>query len=266
MKFGKILGIAAVVAGTAPAFAVIHTLEDRNSRATVNDASSSGMTSWTVDGTNQLFQQWFWYRLAGDTQESAINSLPLMGSQATDTNVFVDPRVDTVSLLYGTTVFEAEITFQLRGGAAGSGQATIAEQIRLTNRGSTPLSLSFFQYSDFDVNGTAGGDTVEITGGNTAWQSDGAFGMSETVVTPMPSHYQAGAWPSILNGLNDGAITNLNDTAGPLTGDMSWAFQWDFDLGAGDSVVISKVKGITPAPGALALLGLGGVIAGRRRR
>lgn len=257
-----------VLAAAGAAQAVVTTLEDRNSTTTIQDASTAGMNSWQVDGVNQMFQQWFWFRYAGDASERGINTLALTGSAVSDTNPFVDNRPDRLRLQYtdAGTGLQIAPSWTLRGGTAGSGNAGVNEEIRITNNGQTRIQLSFFQYSDFDINGTAGGDSVVITGGNTAEQFDGVYGSAETVVTPAPFAYQAGNWPSIINSLTDGAVTNLNNNAGPVLGDCSWAFQWEFDIAPGDSVLISKVKNITPAPGALALLGLGGLIAGRRRR
>jgi hypothetical protein len=51
---------------------------------------------------------------------------------------------------------------------------------------------------------------------NTAIQSDGFMAMSETVVTPQPSHYAVGTFPNILNLLQDGNADTLPDFAGPL--------------------------------------------------
>src|SRR6516164_3188731 len=36
------------------------TLADENSTVTLDPSTSSGVSSWTVDGVNQLYQQWFW--------------------------------------------------------------------------------------------------------------------------------------------------------------------------------------------------------------
>lgn len=260
-----VLGSAAalmVLAGAANAQTV--NLADRNSNVTVNLNSSAGMSSWSVDGTNQLFQQWFWYRV-GNTDEAPLNSLGLQGFVTSNTNF--DPADDTVFASYSNGSLRADITFGLQGGSNGSGQSDILEQIVLINVGSTPLDLHFFQYSDFDLGGTAGGDTVFIPNGNLAQQSDSAgTAFNETVVTPAANHWQVSSFATVRNLFSDGLPTTLNDFGGPLTGDMTWAFEWDINLLPGDSFVISKDKLITPAPGAFALLGLGGLVAGRRRR
>ena len=53
------------------------TLTDGGSTATVDLGSSAGMNSWTVNGQNQLNQQWFWYRANGGTAQP-INTIGMV--------------------------------------------------------------------------------------------------------------------------------------------------------------------------------------------
>ncbi|MCC6321287.1 MAG: hypothetical protein IT438_07615 [Phycisphaerales bacterium] len=269
MRLSRLLLIAGGIAALAsPSFAAIHVLSDRNSVVRVDDATSAGMHDWVVDGTDHLFQQWFWFRVSGDTQERQLNSLPLIGSFATDTNPFHDTRPDTLSLLYAAPGIEIQPTYTLRGGQTNSNASDVGEQIAIHNTGNQTLNISFFQYCDFDINGTPSGDTGEIVGSmfNTARQSDGVFGMSEVVVTPAPSRYEVNTFPNIVTRLDDGLVTDLANTVGPQSGDLTWAFQWDLVIAPGGTVIISKDKGIIPTPGAAALLALGGLVGLRRRR
>ena len=91
---------------------------------------------------------------------------------------------------------------------------------------------------------------------------------AETILTPSFTLSEMGIYSATLTRLDNAVVDNLNGTAGPLVGraDYTWAFQWEFDLAPGASFLISKDKQITPAPGAVALLGLGGVAVARRRR
>ena len=51
------LGVPASLRATAI------TLTSGNSSADINTSTSSGMYNWIIDGTDNLFQQWFWYRV-----------------------------------------------------------------------------------------------------------------------------------------------------------------------------------------------------------
>ena len=262
------LMIAALAFGGATAQADLIDLYDVNSEANFDTLAQAGMSNWLVEGTDHLFQQWFWHRVGATGGETSLDTLTQLGIFATDTNPFTDPRDDTLAVLYGGTGYSVELLYTLRGGAQGSGVSDITEQIIITNTGMETLDFHFFQYCDFDIGGTAAGDTAWIQGGNTAVQQDLATGVTftETVVTPMPSHYEVAEWNDILTSLNDASPTTLLDVAGPVSGDLTWAFQWDVVLGPGQSYIISKDKSIQiPGPAALALLGLAG-LAPRRRR
>ena len=109
----------------------------------------------------------------------------------------------------------------------------------------------------------------------TVAQRDDVTVLSETVVTPAPSHYELATTFATLISLNDLLATTLSDL--PLLGvplgptDATWAFQWDFSIGSGGSAIISKDKSIrrVPEPGTLILFGFGLIglaILGRRYR
>lgn len=272
MRTAFALALAAGLAGTA--IGQVYTLEDFNSATTFNVGGGGGsQIAWTVDGVNQLFNQRFFYRAAGMGDEVPVDTLPLTGQQVTDNNGFDDPRLDALSLRYtdAANTLEFRTTFTLRGGSPGSGTADLAETIRISNTGNAPVSLSFFQYVDFDLGGTPSGDFGQINLGPTvsASQNDGAGSfISETVVAPSPNGWQIGTFPSIVNLFGNGAIDNLNNFAGPIgPTDVTWAFQWNITVNPGSSFIISKDKLIfIPTPGTAALLGLGGLLATRRRR
>jgi hypothetical protein len=81
--------------------------------------------------------------------------------------------------------------------------------------------------------------------------------------------FEQGVFSSSRLGLADTAVNNL--TNGPLNfvGDWTGALQWDLSIAAGQSLGGRVTKGynyVVPAPGAFALLGLGGLVAARRRR
>jgi hypothetical protein len=268
MRFALSAVLLATVAGSANA--QTFTLQDGNS-SSVFSANAGGQVNWVVDGVSQLFNQRFYYRSSLMNDEVPVDSLTLTGSQLTDTNTFDDARNDTLALRYNDTAgLEFRISYLLRGSNAGSGTADLAETIRISNPTNAAISVSFFQYVDFDLSATAGGDFAEIVNANTVrqWDPSGNFTVAETVVTPGPSAYQVGNFPSIVSLFGNGVADNLNN-AGGLIGptDATWSFQWNFTLAPGGSFTISKDKLITiPSPAGLAVLGLAGIAATRRRR
>ena len=262
------LCVVLLVAGWAMAAAEAApiAIEDRNSTVWIDPESPAGMSPWVVDGTDHLFQQWFWYRLEGMGQEQSLDHLGFLGAQTSDTNSLVDPRDDTLTAYYGDLQgFHVEAKFGVQGGLPGSGASDVAEQIAFHNLTDETVRLWFFEYADFDLNGTADNDTVRIQGGNTALQSDAVATVSETVVLTMPVRLETNFYDNTLQSLTDDAVTLLNDDAGPHTGNVTWAFEWELEVPAGGTLHISKDKNLIPEPATLALLSLGAAVLLRRR-
>jgi len=267
----KITAAVLFLAGLATSGrAATTTLQDLNSTVNIDPSSQSGMSDWIVNGTDQLAQQWFWYRTGSTGPESSIDTLPLVSSIASDTNF--NPGFDNLALRYGTaSTFFIDVNYSLQGGSVGSG-SSIAETIKITNNSGSPLDFHFFQYSNYDLGGTSGSDAETRLNPNTVRVVGDGMLFSETVASPAASHYELALTPTTINKLNDGNPTTLPDgatTAGP--GDVAFAFEWDKVLAAGETLTISKGKSLqlVPEPGTLTLISIGlvgGLVFLRRRR
>lgn len=232
-------------------------LTDKNSIVRINPDSSNGMYDWVVNGVDQMFQQWFWYRI-GDSAEQPLNQLGLVSQDSSN-------RLAT--LVYGSAQgLTIQVDYLLTGTLQR--QSDVAETITLTNGSSRALDLHFFQYSDFDLNGWPSGQSVEWLNTNTVRQTGHGVYFNETVITPAANHWEMNYYANTINKLSDGLPTTLNDQkyAGP--GDVTWAYQWDFTLAAGTSMQISKDKRISdiPEPFTLALVGSGLLVLGWFKR
>src|SRR5215467_13837287 len=170
--------------------AQIVTLTDNNSVAQIDPHSQAGMFNWSVQGFNELYQQWFWYRVgdAAGTMQHSIDTIsaPVVTLYGTRemTSTYTAPN------------FTLSIDYLLTGGSlVGVGQTAnsdIGESIRIVNTSATTLNFHFFQYSDFDLGGP-GNDTVQLGRNlrgqfNDAFQSDPLAGLTETVTTPGANH------------------------------------------------------------------------------
>jgi hypothetical protein len=256
--------------------AALFTLVDENSTVDFDTTSSANAYSWSVDGQDQLFQQAFWYRV-GNGPEQSLHSLPIGFQLASNTNS--DPGLDTLNVVYNGPGYNIEVSYRLDGGIAGSGASDMGEQIAVTNNTGSPLDFHFFQYSDFEILGTAGNDTAVFLNANTVQQSEGVFSLNETVASPAASHREINFYDVTLDKLEDGVASTLNDLPAigvPLgPGDMTWAFQWDRIIpasGLGRTFIISKDKrlSVVPEPTTVAIFAVAGALLlgfgkGRRR-
>jgi hypothetical protein len=250
----SLLFAASIAANSA--HAAIYTLTHDNSSTTIDDSTFTGVSSWLVDGTEHLSNQLFWYRVGSTGGESTIDTLQLDKAD--------QYRARSLELTYSSisgTDFEILIDFSLLGGTTGSGVSDLAENIRITNTSTTSdLDFHFFQFANFDLNGSSEGDTVEQLNANTVRQTEGNIALQETVGTPAPSHVEMANFPSTLLKFQDDSITTtLNDEVGPISGDVTWAWQWDFLIAPGDAVIISKDlrMEVVPLPPAVWLFGSG---------
>jgi len=238
-----------ILLSASEAYAAPFFLTDGNSIVAISTESELGTFFWALEGDNQIFQQWFWFRIGDDGPETSLNKLELLPQENT-TNILISNFTDGD--------LQIDVVWELKGNSPTFGSATLHETIVITNNGTspTPMEMHFFQYTDFDIGGPQD-DIVEIIPPNIAIQKNGPI--AETVVSPDPSHFQVGQVTEddniILRSLNDELPTILNDTAGPIPMpgedgvDGNWAFQWDVDIPRKTSFTILKTKQISPAPG-----------------
>ncbi len=250
--------------------------------------TAGGFTNFGLIGTNTsvgnssvtadyLFASAFWYRSAGDTREFALSNMTFstaLGGNGIFTR-YVEP-IGGNATANGTLTFE--LTYTLNQITSSSAALTINWSI--TNNTNASQRTSFFSYADSDI-GSSGNDLGSYTAG-----SGVNFYRNDDVVVNDISFFTMGAdlrlndrWnigPFSAAGsprvfLTNAAVNNLTDIDTTALGlDNNAAFQWqDIDIAAGGTIGGRVTLGYNyaiPAPGAAAVLGLGMLAAGRRRR
>ena len=187
--------------------------------------SAGGLGDYkSLGGTapDHMFQNWWWYRTGTDTREFALSNL----------TAFEQPQANTVSLTYEESGLRYEINYTLTD--AGDNQAVVVAQLTIANTTSTPITLNLFNYSDFDMDGSLGGDQAELV--RPDYMRVYETNTAHIVAAETPFAWQIGAFPSVRNLLTDTDIDNLNNSGSPFgPGDFTGAFQWQFTLRDGES-------------------------------
>ena len=221
------------------------TLADNNTLIEVDPTSQAGMYTWRVDGTDNLFQNWFWYRIGRTGSEFSIDTI-----SAPVVTGFDGGTEGTI--VYQNPALRVAVTYSLTGGVPGSLQSALSEQVSVTNRTHTALDLHLFDYTDFDLAGTADDDSAIMPSPTEVLQSDGrtVITAGETVVSPPPSHHEVNYFSNTRDSLNDGQPTTLNDSSNSVgPGDVTWAFQWDSGLRPGATLTTNvAMKDAVPIP------------------
>jgi PEP-CTERM motif-containing protein len=247
-------------------------MADGGSTATINPGNGSGnigMNNWSVLGQNQLDQQWFWYSINGSAAQP-INNIGGMSVAQNGLNG------NDLTLGYANSQLSASIEYVLSGNGAGSGSADLQEYISVMNPvgSGQSISLSFYQYSNFNLLGNSQ-NTVTIagsplnpgnpfsgfTGAQQTTGGPGGNGLAEVIDAPYANAAEAATLGQTLSELNSASYYTLNNNTSAGPGDVTWAFQWNETLNPGDTLNITKDKGLSiqiiPEPSTLAFIALG---------
>jgi hypothetical protein len=215
----------------------------------------TGLSSWNVDGGNQLNRQSFFYRVGGG-QEYSLDNI-------TSTPV-VTLLGNNIEVTYANASFAVKLSYTLGGYAFGTGRSGATLGVNVINYQASPLDFHLFQYSDFDLGGSGGSEAIAFLKAlgkfNRAAQTDGSMWMTNTFVgTALPNPtplVEAGLVNATLLSLTDLSQTSfggLNTNAGP--GNVTYAIQYDLLLNANESFALSEQFSLqVPEPTSAGLL------------
>ena len=251
------------------------------------DPMTSALTSFQLDGVEQLFADALYYRI-GDSPEASLSAIgtPVVISES-------DAITDTafIAARYRDNTVTVDVRYDLA--SANSGEAALQTSINVDSE--EPLEFTIFEVSDWNLAGTDGDDSLTITGDNLVNQRDGNLGLDHNSLADNlnffggnPSAWQASGLPDdIWDLVNNASADDLNNTN--TFGDNGntngiFANQWDGvlnpnnELAADDVMVISKQQTLgprgavevipEPVTSLLSLIGVAaaGLTASQRRR
>ena len=232
----------------------------------------------TASTPDSAFQSAWFFRGAGDTREFNFGNGTSGGLTVSGTEVGTnDGTLDTggYNFTVGNTSgysFTSQQRWQISNPSnTANTNVSVMATNTVTNTGASAATISLFFFQDFDINGSASGDSATLLSTNlmqitdsvanfVQWNGIGADG------------YRAGAFATARLGLNDAVVDDFADTGLPFgPGDFTGAFQWDVTLAPNESVVLSSAfilnGAAIPEPTTLCLVGFAFVgLLGRRNR
>jgi len=223
-----------VTADFAPGYI---TLTNGNSMVQIDPNSQAGVFAWTVDGTDQLNQHWFWLRQTNNPQLSFDQLGSPLGTSVTSSNA-------TFSYLALPQGLNVALSFILKGGATGSHASTLSEIISIQNVNTSSNAVHVYDYTDFDLGGSGAADSVSFPTTNSAVQQGEGMTASQ-LVQPTPNYWEGSWYAFAYDAINSATPAVLSDSIIPnQSGDQTFAFQWDATLGAGQTLVLNLANNI----------------------
>jgi hypothetical protein len=208
-----------------------------------------------------MYQNWWWFRTNLDSAEKPLVHLTtMMSGGANNVNLIF---TEDAGSLPNALLFNLKYT--LTGISPTMAKVDIAWSVRnIYGQVPQPITVDFFAYSDFNLNGTPGGDSGVLIAPNTVRYTKGT-----TAVDIIPSNnglvgYDVDHYSNLLSLLQDSAVYNVSNSGLPFgPGDMTNVFQWRATLGLGQEMTGTLTKlvnlehrplPVIPEPGTWALM------------
>lgn len=240
---------------------------------TTNNVAATGFNITSSDrfrisdlgasGSNHMGANMWFYRIgSGLIKANNFNNATLITSTANSASwSFALPS--SISAVLSQSVSQA---------VAQTGQ--LDQTMVLTNNGALDATIQIFNFAKYHAFVPASNAVAGNAGLLQGKFTPSALGYEVTTALTSATSTRFQIDPSstgsgVLNSLVSTNLYNLNNS---ISGNASsqnpmGALQWqNLFIPAGGSVTIASTFSVTPAPGAIALLGLGGLVAGRRRR
>ncbi|MFK7740009.1 MAG: hypothetical protein AB8H80_06760 [Planctomycetota bacterium] len=226
MRTIRYVGCGILLAAALPAQI---TLSSGNLGFTTADPSATSQLPRSMDlvadalQVDQGFEHWWYFRVAGDTMETALRDVGGLASSVSASGEHGDRDFADVD---GRGLLKASLDFDAF--SAGPASGLVISRLTVMNTSPSALTVDLFAYTDVDVAGSAGDDSC-IGSGDSHLISD-ASGVQIEVRGVGADGSDVLAYPALRNQLSDTAVDDLSNALPPFAGDYTGAFQWQRTL------------------------------------
>lgn len=190
--------------------------------------------------TDHMYQNWWWFRTNLDTAEKPLAGLTsMMSGGANNVNLVF---TEDAGSLPNALLFN--LTYTLTGVSPTMARVDIVWSVRnIYGQTPQPITVDFFAYSDFDLNGSSGNDSGVLVSPQTIRYLDGTTAVDVIASGAGLVGYDVDRYDILLDLLNDDAVYNVSNSGLPFgPDDMTNVFQWRATLGLGQELTGTFTK------------------------
>jgi len=213
--------------------------------AALREGTGGGMADFNPGFGDQLFQDWWWYRIEGNNREFALSNLTEWSQPSASQMRLVYMEPDDVG---SSRFLRIELNYTLT--SPGSGSATLRVVHRTTNQTGLTRTLHLFPYVDFDLRG--GSNMAFRVNPNTFRQTGGSGDCVNIWTSVAPNRWELAAYSATRTKLTNTQADNLSNSVSPFgPGDATASFQFTRTLNPDGTFGGSLIKSINghPNPG-----------------
>jgi len=222
------------------------------------------LLEWSVGGIEQLALQAIWVYDFGAGRFRRLDPVSATFDEATNEIV--------AAFVENTGTFDLTATYLLSDSNDGSATTSILDGSFALVSNVANLSIRVYVVTDFDLSGSASGDSAVFSAPGTVMQSDSSSSAEQVILSPNADAWEITSNSGLTFALDEGTLISLgNSGSGSGPADLEFGFMWNRTLQSGETLEIDLESTVVPEGESVflqgaALFGLLATRAGWRRR